>query len=147
MSAATFRRWRKMEQCLAAINEAELLDPENGDVWIQLGLYHSASNPQNIEAAVAAFTKAILLRPRQPSGLIRLSKLYIQTGQVELAHSFLNQVTQDNGWDLPEAWVLLARACKAQGRIARERECLEYALALEKSRTVRGLRDAVDRWL
>nr|XP_018266799.1 uncharacterized protein I303_00777 [Kwoniella dejecticola CBS 10117]OBR88957.1 hypothetical protein I303_00777 [Kwoniella dejecticola CBS 10117] len=42
MSSATFRRWGKLDQCLVAIEEAEVLDPENSDVWIQLGLYHLA---------------------------------------------------------------------------------------------------------
>jgi tetratricopeptide (TPR) repeat protein len=147
MSAATFRRWGKLEQCLVAINEAETLDPENGDVWIQLGLYHSALSPPNTQAAQSAHTKAILLRPLSPTGLIHLSNLYLGLGQVDLAHTILNEITQDSGWDLPEAWVLLARACKAQGRAVRERECLIYALALEQTRGARGWRDAVDRWL
>lgn len=159
MSAATFRRWGKPEQCLVAINEAELLDPENAEVWIQLGLYHSTtsgtavSDPgsvdvkANTEMALSAFTKSILLRPLHPAGSTHLAKMYLSQGQVDLAHSFLNQVTQDSGWDMPEAWVLLARACKEQGRLVRERECLIYALGLEETRPARALRDAVDRWL
>lgn len=153
MSAATFRRWGKPDQCLVAINEAELLDPENAEVWIQLGLYHSSSpsspssGATDPEKALSAYTKAIILRPSHPSGLVHLARLYLSTNQVELAHSILNQVTQDNGWDSPEAWVALARACKAQGRDMRERECLIYALGLEETRSARGLREAVDRWL
>lgn len=147
MSAATFRRWGKMEQCLVAINEAEVLDPENGDVWIQLGLYHSATVPPNTQAAQSAYTKAILLRPLHPAALVHLSESYLRAGQTDLAHGFLDQITQDNGWDMPEAWVLLARVCKSQGREARERECLLYALLLEETKGARAWRDAVDRWL
>jgi hypothetical protein len=36
MSAATFRRTSKFEQALVAIQEAELLDPENPEVWVQV---------------------------------------------------------------------------------------------------------------
>ncbi|KAE8543160.1 hypothetical protein D1P53_000647 [Cryptococcus gattii VGV] len=41
-SAATFRRWGKLEQCLVSVMEAEGLDPGNEDVWVQLGMYHVA---------------------------------------------------------------------------------------------------------
>ncbi len=36
MSAATFRRSGQLAQCLVAIQEAELLDIENADVWVQV---------------------------------------------------------------------------------------------------------------
>lgn len=42
-SAATFRRWGKLEQCLVCVMEAEGLDPANEDVWVQLGMYHVAN--------------------------------------------------------------------------------------------------------
>lgn len=145
MSAATFRRWGKPEQSLVAIEEAETLDPENADVWVQLGLYHVSL--ENFAAALPAFTKSILLRPDHPPSIVSLSKLYLTTGQIELAHSLLNQLTQDAGWDVPEAWYYLAKVCEAQGRLERSRECLVYALDLEESKPCRRWRDAVDRWL
>lgn len=176
MSAATFRRWGKLEQCLVAIEEAEVLDPENPDVWVQLGLYHSISIPtsypsnqqstgsgsggtgdrvgveadtKEVEIAQQAFIKSILLKSNHPPAIVSLSKLYLATGQVELAHSLLNQLTQDDaGWDVPEAWYYLAKVCERQGgRGERVRECLVYALGLEKGRTARRLEDAVERWL
>lgn len=151
ISAATFRRWSKLEQCLVAIEEAEVLDPENPDVWVQLGLYHVSISPPssntNNESALTAFTKAILLRPNHPPGLVNLAKLYFSTGQVELAHSLLNQITQDFGWDVPEAWYYLGKVCELQGRIERSRECWKYALGLEETRPVRSWSDGVDRWL
>lgn len=36
MSAATFRRQAKMEQALGAIQEAEVLDATNPEVWVQV---------------------------------------------------------------------------------------------------------------
>lgn len=38
MSAATFRRQAKMEQALGAIQEAEVLDATNPEVWVQVSL-------------------------------------------------------------------------------------------------------------
>lgn len=158
MSSATFRRWGKPEQCLVAISEAELLDPENPDVWVQLGLYHSLL--QNTGEALKAFTKSLLLLPDYPPAVVSLSKLYLSSGlassagtvergkDVELAHSLLNHLTQDKGWDSAEAWFYLGKVCEAQGgRDLRTRECLEFALGLERSKTCRRLGDAVERWL
>ncbi len=147
MSAATFRRWGKLEQCLVSIQEAETLDPENADVWVQLGLYHISNIPPSYDIALPAFTKSILLRPGHPSVVVSLAKLYLSTGQVELAHSLLNQLTQDIGWDVPEAWYYLGKVCEAQERNERARECWVYALGLEESRPARRWADAVDRWL
>lgn len=137
MSAATFRRWSKPEQSLVAIEEAEVLDPENPDVWVQLGLYYLGLTPPDHAAALPTFTKAILLRPDHPPSLVNLAKLYLQTGKVELAHSLLNQMTQDAGWDVPEAWFYLGKVCEIQGRVERSRECWRYALELEETRPVR----------
>lgn len=173
MSSATFRRWSKPEQCLVSISEAELLDPENPDVWVQLGLYHSSftntspsplspttgpnteanrniNSNTNTEEALKAFTKSLLLLPDYPAAVVSLSKLYLTEGgkNIELAHNLLNQLTQDKGWDSAEAWYYLARVCEAQGgRAGRVRECLEFALGLERSKCCRRLADAVDRWL
>ncbi|EIW68009.1 hypothetical protein TREMEDRAFT_44986 [Tremella mesenterica DSM 1558] len=145
MSASTFRRWGKSEQALVSIQEAESLDPENPDVWVQLGTHHVVLN--NFEAALPAYTKSILLRPDHPAGIVVLAKLYLSTGQVDLAHTLLNQLTQDTGWDVPEAWFYLGKVCEAQGRMGRSKECLVYALGLEESRPCRRWRDSVDRWL
>lgn len=59
-SAATFRRWGKLEQCLVSVMEAEGLDPGNEDVWVQLGMYHvahtaiaSSSSSSTLKAGIA----------------------------------------------------------------------------------------------
>ena len=128
-----------------SIQEAESLDPENADVWVQLGLHQVAN--QRFADAEPSFTKAMLLRPDHPPALVSLSKLYLSTGRVELAHSLLNQLTQEGGWDIPEGWYYLGKVCDAQIRPDRARECFLYALGLEESRPCRRWRDAVDRWL
>lgn len=90
----------------------------------------------------------MLLKPDYAPTVVSLAKSYLTTGSVELAHSLLNQLTQSTGWDVPEAWYYLAKVCEAQGgRQERVRECLVYALELEKSRPCRVLSEAVDCWL
>ncbi|WVW81915.1 hypothetical protein I302_103918 [Kwoniella bestiolae CBS 10118] len=171
MSAATFRRWGKMEQCLVAIEEAEVLDPENPDVWVQLGMYHSAINKQNPSSntttnndsedqpeqntsgsgsggnpAESSFVKSLLLKPDHSSAIIGLSKIYLESNQVDLAEILLNSLTQEKGWDLISAWYLLGKVSEAQGRNARARECWEFALGLERTGPVREW-NQVGRWL
>jgi tetratricopeptide (TPR) repeat protein len=146
-SAATYRRWGKVDQCLVSIQEAEIIDPENPDVWVQLGLLHRTTSPQSPDLAISAFTKSVLLRPDYTPSIVSLSKIYLETGQVELAHNFLFQLAQGGGWDVPEAWYYLGKACDAQNRKERARACYEYALELESTRPCRTWAEAVDRWL
>lgn len=135
-SAATFRRWGKPEQALGAIQEAEVLDPSNPELWVQLGLYHDSLG--NTSEALQSFAKALLLGPDYAPSVVSLGEHYLRTDQADLAHGLLNPFTQGRGWDVPEAWYLLAKTCQAQGsRPERVKECLLYALTLEKSRTCR----------
>jgi hypothetical protein len=148
MSASTFRRWSKPEQSLVSIEEAETLDPENPEVWIQLGLYHLSLSPPAYQSALPAFTKAILLKPSHAGGVVCLAKLYLATGGVELAYSLLDQLVKGEGWDEVQGWYWLGKVCEAQGgKEERCRECWETALGLEETRGCRRLEDAVDRWL
>ena len=62
---------------------------------------------------------------------------------MELATGLLNDLTNGDGWDVPEAWYYLAKAAKMQGRIEKERECLTYALRLAEVTRVREIPDAV----
>jgi len=146
-SAATYRRWGKVDQCLVSIQEAEIIDPENPDVWVQLGLLHRTTSPHSPHLAIAAFTKSVLLRPDYTPAIVLLSKVYLETGQLELAHNMLFQLTQGGGWDVPEAWYYLGKACEEQNRKERARACFEYALELESTRPCRTWAEAVDRWL
>ncbi|WVN90955.1 uncharacterized protein L203_106200 [Cryptococcus depauperatus CBS 7841] len=170
-SAATFRRWGKLDQCLVSIMEAEGLDPGNENVWAQLGLYHVVTDAANgkqrrkfgedeLDKAEAAFIKALLIRADYAPATIGLSKLYLsdststtlssdaQTGLqgADLAESLLNQLTQSFGWDNSEAWYILGKVAKVQGREERARECWEFALNLEQGRGVRDW-DVVKNWL
>ncbi|CAK9779362.1 unnamed protein product [Cutaneotrichosporon oleaginosum] len=144
MSAASFRRAGKLEQSLVAIEEAETRDPENPAVWVQLGLWNRMAD--KVEDAQMAFTKSLLLRPDYPPGAVGVARLHVTAGAIDLAHSLLSQLVQDRGWDVPEAWFTLSSVCERQDRHARARECLLYALQLERTRTCRALPDALPRW-
>lgn len=164
MSAATFRRAGKLEQCLGAIQEAEVLDPTYSEVWVQLGLYHeivsppsplsssetSATTTTTAESeAHAAFTKALVLHPLSIPATVHLARLELLTPRsLALAHGLLNGLTQGVGWDCPEAWFFLARTCERQGgREARVRECLLFAKKLEEGRCIRPVGEALERWI
>lgn len=153
MSAASFRRVGRYGQALVAIEEAENHDPENPAVWVQLGLLKLVEDGYgtNLQAvqdgtddAAKAFTKALLLSTDYPSAVVSLARLYLRgnSSDIDLAHSILWQLTEDRGWDVPEAWLSLATACQKQGRPIRQKECLLEALRLENSRTCRPLGDA-----
>ncbi len=65
-------------------------------------------------------------------------------GAVDLAAGMLSSFTKGPGWDVPEAWYLLAKAVSLQGRPERERECLTYALGLIEGKPIRDIRVALD---
>ncbi|TDL20474.1 hypothetical protein BD410DRAFT_790991 [Rickenella mellea] len=146
MSAATFRRLGKIEQARGAIREAEILDDENEAVWVQLGLYYAILKDKT--KAIESFHKALFISPDDPSALVHLCRQYLSpetpssqpiASAVDLATGMLEVLTRRGGWDIPEAWYLLAKAYGLQGRKARERECLAFALGLVETRGVRDV--------
>ncbi|KAG6840608.1 hypothetical protein C0991_005556 [Blastosporella zonata] len=154
MSAATFRRLGKSEQARGAIQEAEVKDEGNAGVWVQLGLYFIAHGQQ--EHAMDAYQKALFINPDDASASVHLARLFLSqheaqaeasstasSANVDLATGMLGHLTRGNGWNVPEAWYYLAKAYGLQGRKKRERECLDYALALSASRGIREVGAAV----
>ncbi|KAI0084572.1 hypothetical protein BDY19DRAFT_898280 [Irpex rosettiformis] len=155
MSAAIFRRQGKIEQVRGAIQEAEVRDEDNPNVWVQLGLYHIAVSDHY--RASEAFRKALFINPDHVPATIYLCQIYLtpktssstqeekkaDEQQVDLAAGLLSDLTNGPGWDVPEAWYYLAKAYKLQGRRDRERECLNIALTLSQTRGVRDITTAV----
>jgi tetratricopeptide (TPR) repeat protein len=62
-----------------------------------------------------------------------------------LAEGLLYNLTQGNGWNVSEAWLFLARVMKETNRLEKQREYLEFALQLEKAKTIRPLPIALNR--
>ncbi|KAF8066830.1 hypothetical protein FPV67DRAFT_1768536 [Lyophyllum atratum] len=155
MSAATFRRLGKIEQAKGSIQEAEVRDEGNPGVWVQLGLYYVALGRQ--QPAIEAFQKALFIDPDDVPASVHLSRLHLTmhevkaekvsssapSANVDLAAGVLGHLTRGQGWDVPEAWYYLAKAYGMQGRKKRERECLDFALALSESRGIREVGTAV----
>ncbi|KAF9530120.1 hypothetical protein CPB83DRAFT_201136 [Crepidotus variabilis] len=168
MSAATFRRLGKIDQAKGSIQEAEVRDQNNPNVWVQLGLYYASLG--HYQHAIDTFQKALFILPDDISATIHLSRLYLdpevrpklrsssQMGSssastassaandtpsinpnVDLAAGILAYLTKGNGWDVPEAWYYLAKAYGLQGRKEKERETLRLALELSEQRGVRDI--------
>ncbi|KAG8875781.1 hypothetical protein FRB97_004721 [Tulasnella sp. 331] len=153
-SAATFRRMGKLEQARAAIQEAEVLDEENPGVWIQFGLLSSARGEDGL--ALESFQKALVIDQDHVGALVHLAQQYLKpvtcsttpsVANIDLAAGLLTGLTEGQGWDIPEAWYFLAKACGLQGRRERERDCLIYALQLQETQCIRYLGIALSRCL
>ncbi|KAF7416321.1 hypothetical protein PC9H_002586 [Pleurotus ostreatus] len=157
MSAATFRRLGKIEQAKGSIQEAEVRDEDNPNVWVQLGLYYTALG--HTRHAIDAFHKAMFIDPDDISASVHLCRLYLGApdmasvshfkrrpplpDHVDLAAGILSDLTKGAGWDVPEAWYYLAKAYGLQGRKEGERESLERALRLAEGRAIRDVGSAL----
>lgn len=154
MSAATFRRAGKIEQSKGALQEAEVVDEGNPDVWVQLGLYYLALG-HDIHA-VDAFQKALFIAPDFVPAVVHLARTYltrpgasrqndgkIHPNLVDLASGMLTYSTAGAAWNVPEAWYYLAKAYELQGRKGKQRDCLATALKLSESRGIREISAAL----
>lgn len=81
--------------------------------------------------------------------VVHMARMRIEEGgpSVSLAEGYLDVLTQTSGWDVSEAWFLLAQVYKATDRKQRAQECLEYALEMEMTRAIREVTLAVPRVL
>ena len=113
-------------RALQALNKALFIDPGNVSASVHLCQVYLSPPPSS-----------------SPSSLSMGEKGELAKDDVDLAVGILDDLTKGEGWDVPEAWVLLARAHKARGSRERERECLVYALSLSRGRGVRDLGVAV----
>lgn len=67
--------------------------------------------------------------------------------QVPLAEAMLETIVHREGYDVPEAWYELGRCYQLTGRARDEKECLVRALELERTRPIRVLGRAVQRFV
>ncbi|KAF8173314.1 hypothetical protein BJ912DRAFT_1024889 [Pholiota molesta] len=150
MSAATFRRLGKIEHAKGAIQEAELRDETNPNVWVQLALYYAAL--RLYQQAVDTLQKARFISPDDVAATVHLARLYLDpdtssppipipnsTSDTDLATGMLARLAKARGWDVPEVWYFLSKAYALQGRKEMEREALKTALELSEGRGVRDI--------
>jgi tetratricopeptide (TPR) repeat protein len=105
MSAATFRRLRKIDQAKGAIQEAEVKDENNPAVWVQVfffpaifscvvlnkkseqfGLYYIAIGLY--QHAVDTFQKALFICPDDVAATVHLSRLYLDPDLNARLHAY-----------------------------------------------------------
>ncbi|CAD6888638.1 unnamed protein product [Tilletia controversa] len=75
LSAATFRRAKKLTDSRAAIQEAERLAPGSPDVWVQLALYFNERN--DISLAINTLYKALACAGNHVAASIHLARLFL----------------------------------------------------------------------
>jgi tetratricopeptide (TPR) repeat protein len=112
-------------------------------LWIkQLALYHVAHADRSL--AITCLQKSLTFtRSLSHVGAqVHLARLLILDGSLELAEGVLRHVTQTQGWNVAEAWYLLGR-CYEAAQPTKARECLEWALKLEKTKALRDPRRAL----
>ena len=103
----------------------------------------------DLKLADACFEKSLACSIDHVPALVHSARLLILEGQpsIALAEGLLDTLTQTTGWDVAEAWYLLASVYEQTGREGRAEECLLYALYLEESKSVREVKLAVPRVL
>lgn len=89
--------------------EAEQLGTMDPDVWHQLGVLclfkYKTEQGDDLERALDAFKKALMLDPYHTAAQVDLASAYIDIQEWELALGLLDQATQGGpGWDNAEAW-------------------------------------------
>ncbi|KDR72826.1 hypothetical protein GALMADRAFT_252100 [Galerina marginata CBS 339.88] len=89
MSAATFRRLGKIEQAKGSIQEAEVRDENNPNVWVQLGLYYVSLGLY--QHAVDTLQKARFISSDDVAATVHLSRLYLDPKVTRKIHSSSNQ--------------------------------------------------------
>ncbi|KAK4704926.1 cargo-transport protein YPP1, partial [Phenoliferia sp. Uapishka_3] len=138
MTAASFRRAGRLDDSRGAIQEAESLDADDADVWVQFALYNIAVGA--VDEARISLIKALAFDLSHIAATVLLARLYLASPkQLPYAEGTLETLTQRQGWDVPEAWFELSRCFKGTGRAGREKECLVKALGLEETKGVRPL--------
>ncbi|KAF9425226.1 hypothetical protein BGZ76_003366 [Entomortierella beljakovae] len=145
MSASIFRRLNRMEEAIKAIEEAELVDASNPDVWYNLGLLYTAQGDH--ETASISYSKALALAPYHVACLTRVGRSYLEVGSIDMAENALENTTKSQGWSSAEAWFYLGKTYEASDRLTRAKECFWYALDLEQSRPVRDFTEVLPRYL
>ena len=82
-------------EAAAALERASVIDPAQFAVWANLGRAYTAAN--NVEKGIAAYEKAIELKPEEAAGLYaNLVPLYIKANRIEEAHKGCEKVAPVN---------------------------------------------------
>ncbi|KAH8920481.1 hypothetical protein BT69DRAFT_1352347 [Atractiella rhizophila] len=170
LSAATFRRAGKTEDCRGAIKEAEAISSEDVDVIVQQSLLHYANG--DYEATYKCLRESSVLEVDHPDSIFFLAKLYLEsvppleptkhkddviedpyvfpTNNLNLRHArdyaetMLELATETNAWDYPEMWWLLGRVIRRGNQRVNSDGYIESVHASQSRREVQALQYALD---
>ncbi|KAI7855650.1 hypothetical protein BDC45DRAFT_505552 [Circinella umbellata] len=135
LSASFFLNMGRMDEALKAVEEAENIDwTTNARLWCMLGRIRLSQN--RIDWAITAFQKGLVCENNDVECRVWLARAYQEQGILEVAEGILELVTRGNGWNYALAWFHLGEVYRKTGRIERAKDCLLYALELEKTQPI-----------
>ncbi|RKP35039.1 hypothetical protein BJ085DRAFT_16427, partial [Dimargaris cristalligena] len=137
ISAAVFRRLGRMKDAQAAIGEAENVYPDYPAVWCQYGLLMRRDPSHQNVAAIRHFLTGVALGPQDIPTRVHLARAYMRLNKAAIATGLLQEVTRGTGWDVAEAWTLLAQTTLGEGKVQLANEYLVFALELENAKPIR----------
>ncbi|KAJ1971913.1 hypothetical protein H4R35_004980 [Dimargaris xerosporica] len=167
MSAAAFRRLGRHKDAQAAIIEAESVYPEYPAVWCQHGLLISVIggsdstqltaaatataqsaawlseqsdlmvSQENLIAGIRHFLTGLALGPDDVPSRVHLARAYLRIGKEAIATGLLQELTRGVGWDVAEAWALLAQIMLQRDKDALASDYLVFASQLESTKPIR----------
>ncbi|EEB05139.1 cargo-transporter Ypp1 [Schizosaccharomyces japonicus yFS275] len=151
LAASVFRKLKQWDQLLSALKQARELDPDYS------AIYHSHAlafiDQHKYSEALEQLELAALLEPDEPYlcttlayTLIQLEEPY-QPAARNRADGLLDRVTRGRGWNIPEAWFLLAQIHHTLGDEKFTASAFSYAIELTDSEPVRNLSCITPRYL
>ncbi|KAI9490748.1 hypothetical protein BDB00DRAFT_533936 [Zychaea mexicana] len=135
LSASFFLNMGRIDEALKSVEEAENVDwTSNARLWCMLGRIRLLQN--KVDWAITAFQKGLVCESNDIECRVWLAKAYQEQGLLEIAEGILELVTRGNGWSCAEAWFYLGEVYRKTDRTERAKDCLLYALELEKTQPI-----------
>lgn len=127
MLVAFYRDAGRLKDSLAALQELQVIDPDNARYWILAGNLHTQlGEPRNAEAD---FQRAADLAPRSSAGYAALANLCLSSGRPAEAVAWVRRALEREA--RPHNYYLLATALQATGDLAGAQDAIEQALRAE----------------
>ncbi|KAJ1929758.1 hypothetical protein IWQ60_000910 [Tieghemiomyces parasiticus] len=92
--------------------------------------------PGNLIAAIRHFMTGLALGPLHTPTRVHLARAYLRLGKAAIATGLLQEITRGTGWDVAEAWTLLAQIMLQDDKVELANEYLVFALELENAKPV-----------
>jgi tetratricopeptide (TPR) repeat protein len=119
---------RQRARALHAFRQAALLDPENAQPWVNLGVL--AAQDGDAVLAATLTERGLASRPNHPTALVNAARYHLSRDQDPLARRHLERAVRVAP-TRADAWALLGTLEARAGRYAEARKHLEKALSLD----------------